>query len=200
MKILTVLFILISMSISAQTDAPRLVINFSKIEMNPDSITNNYKIISIVCDDYSVSFKEIIDYWKAKRKKDKFFKGIRDNSVGTYFYDNDYKIIYAYTYYHNKGHYDKGYRIIVNKNEIIYISIINQNHQMNIFIVSDRYIGIDSYLKLENLSFKEGDYFYDMNDKEIDDNIIECSELQKIEEELNEPIKKRSINMDRNNE
>lgn len=148
-KLIVFIFLLTLGRISAQTAPPTLVIDFSKIEVNQDNISN-YNISTIVYDD-SISFGKLRSYCKEKKNAKNNTFSFRGNYIYIPFYDEDCTFIKK-----------------VNPNKVIVLSIIKQNHRMNLFIRSDRFIGIDQYLRVENLDFVPGDYFYDMCNKNID--------------------------------
>jgi|GEM_PF-3214163 len=173
---IALIFLLLLIRVSAQTEPPILMIDFTKIEVNQDSILNNYKIRAIV---YNDDKKNASYYIEKEELKSNVFS-FREGFILTPFYDRDCENI-----------------IKINKNKVIILSIIHKNHRMNLFIKSDRYIGIDQYLILENLSFTEGNYFYDMNDKNIESNmetVIDLSNLNshKIsKDDLNRVLKEK---------
>lgn len=147
---------------SAQTEQPTLIIDFSKIESELDSISKNYYIKNIVYSDFNPLKNDLGDFIKNEDKRSNEFI-FQKGFVYSPFYQNDFDIISK-----------------VNKNDLIQLTIKNKSRLMDIFIKSDRLIGIDQYLKLENLSFTEGNFFYDMNDKKIEPNMITVIDLSNI--------------------
>lgn len=146
--IITYLILSFSFKAYSQTDPPVLIIDLEKVGIYAnivDSKLDNLKIKTVVLTD-SFSYSSL----HACIEQENTSFTVRDNIAYLYFFDSNCTL-----------------QSIIEEGNLIVLSIKKEEKLMNVFIRSNAYIGIDQTLKLENLSFKEGNYIYNKCDKDV---------------------------------
>lgn len=157
--------LLLSFTTFAQTDPPTLIINLDKVGIYEDMVDSQVDDLEIKAVVFNHPASDPSSLYPCMEQEYLPFT-VRDNTAYLYFLDSNCN---SHT--------------IIEKGDLIMLSIKRENKLMNVFVYSNVDVGIDQTLRIENLSFKDGKYLYDIPNKDVEfvmNPVIELSSIYLI--------------------